>query len=94
MSIYLNETTGGQFRELSNSIVFIFYGLGCVAASVISIWWNYFRLYACIQLALAVLVLIGLCMLPKSSYFLYFPRQYRQMLAVSTGMASINRVDD
>ena len=94
VSIYLNETIGGQFRELSNSIVFIFYGLGGVAANVISIWWNYFRVYACIQLALAGLASIGLCMLPKTPYFLYFRGQYRQMVAVLTRMASVNRVDD
>ena len=93
-SIYLNETTGGNLRELSNSIVFVFYGLGGVLVNVVSMRWNSFRVYAWLQLVLSVPVLVCLVWIPKTPFFLYMHGNYDEMVNVLTRMARLNDVGD
>lgn len=93
-SIYLNETLGGKYRIMSNSLMFIFWGSGGIIVNVHSIWFNYYKDYFCIQF-IGILIPFFLQMfLPKTPFFLYSKKQYKEMGNVLNRMATFNNVEN
>jgi MFS family permease len=94
VSIYLNETVGGKYRELSNSIVFIFYGCGGLFLNIHSIWWSSYYVYFIFQLIVSILCFTGMIFLPKSPFFLNMKKRYDELEKVFIKIAKINGVTD
>lgn len=92
--LYLNETVGGRFREISNSLVLIFYGTGGVAVNILSVWWSFYRFYFGLLTVLALASLLGMAFIPKTPFFLYFKRDFDLMAEVLAKMARVNGISD
>ena len=93
-SIYLNETLGGKFRVISNSLIFIFWGTGGVAVNIHSIWFNHYKYYFYIQILSVFIPFFLMMWLPKSPFFLCKQKHYIELTEVLTRMAEFNKVED
>ena len=93
-SIYLNETLGGKYRIMSNSLIFIFWGAGGVIVNIHSIWFNHYKYYFFIQMISGLIPFIMMMCLPKSPFFLYKIKNYIEMTDVLTNMAKFNNIED